>query len=363
MRRTVIPPETHVDREAVAPRQATAVVLGRPDLLVLQATVAEPDGTTGHLALAMPAGPFGTQPWQLFAVLTYLAQLHQAGQDPTAASLRDHLAQRAPVPLPHWHYPYLPLHDPRVTTLLDVALGPRDTTGWPGVSVTVLEQERDGCSPFSRIRSYRDIRALAAHTALELSCERDHLAALAHRAADPGLRDLADLADRLADHCKQIEQAARTDRQRASAGRTRAALRALSPVDVAVTRFAPPPSARAELPEETGRTRTLTGTLSRALELRTVEGLPVARLQVTLDHPVDVQGTVRMVVCTLNGQAARNAAATHLAVGTRVIVTGTLTRHHYTRPGGIPHTAVSLDTHALGPDLAYNPPHHAAPGQ
>ncbi|MEZ0092527.1 single-stranded DNA-binding protein [Streptacidiphilus sp. EB129] len=351
------------DAPSPATRPLVPVCFGQPALLVLQATVVEPDGTTGHLALAMPAVPFGTQPWQLFALLTYLHQLRESAQDPTAASLRAHLAGPVPVPLPTWHYPYLVLHDPRVTTLIDVALGPRDTSRWPGVSVTVLEQERGGCSPFSRIRHHHGARALAAHTALELHCERDHLASTAQRTTSPALRASADLAHRLAERAQEIEQAARADRHRCHADQARSALQTTGTA-AARSRFAPPPAARAELAGEPGALRALTGTVTRAPELRLAGGIPVARLQVAVDPDSnhDPDGLAQLAVCTLTGQAARNAATDRFAVGTRVVIAGTVTLHHYTRPAdGIPHTAVSLDVVAIGPDLARTPPVHTAP--
>ncbi|MFC1405801.1 MULTISPECIES: hypothetical protein [Streptacidiphilus] len=73
-------------------RPATVVRFGQPALLVLQATVTEPDGTTGHLAMAMPAAGYGTAPWQLYALLTHLRQLRDAGGG------RSRRSRRVPAP-------------------------------------------------------------------------------------------------------------------------------------------------------------------------------------------------------------------------------------------------------------------------
>ncbi|MFC1405800.1 MULTISPECIES: single-stranded DNA-binding protein [Streptacidiphilus] len=204
------------------------------------------------------------------------------------------------------------------------------------------------------IRHHTDVRALAAHTAADLHGERDHLASLAHRTGDPGLLDIAVLAHRLAQDADAIGRSARADRQRQGADRARTALRTAPAGNTAATlspQFAAPPTARAE---PVAAPAVLTGTLTRGPELRTADGMPVARLQIALDP--NQHGAAHLMVVTLTGHAARSAAACHLALGARVVLAGTQTLHHYTRADGIPHSAVSFNAIAFGPDLTHKAP-------
>jgi len=325
-----------------------------PSLLVIRASVTGRQGITEQLSVTMPAAPYGTAPRQVAALALYLAELRREEREPSGASLRDFLAGgRADLPFASatHEYPHHVLHDRRVTCLLDVLIGERDSTGWPSVSLLVWEREEarhTGYCGFTRVNRYRGARAVLASGRDEVEGERGRLAALAHRRAQsPGagaVAEIAALAGRVADLCRAACEQANADGQREGAGRAREAMRLPKGTPERQEDVSPRPAAEV-----------VTGVVARPVEAREVEGRgAVARLQIA----VDPQGAPRiggampeLLICALEGPVAERVRD-GLKAGDRVVVKGRRRVRPYRGTDNVPRTAVYLEVEAIGLDLA-----------
>jgi len=200
----------------------------RPALCVVQATIANGDGTATLVARAMPAAPFGTPAWQLPIVAGYLGRLRRTGDAPTAKSFAAYLDARAgaTIPSPHQPYVHAPWHDDRVTCLIDLALTPRGEMGWPATSLVVLEQEagRGRCS-WNRLERHRGYLAVLAHTARETAAEHARLTDRLRTDGTDGLRELHALAADVTSWAAKMHRAAKGDHTLARAAAVREAVR------------------------------------------------------------------------------------------------------------------------------------------
>jgi len=198
----------------------------KPALCVVQAVITTPGGPTTRVARAMPATPFGTPAWQMPRIVGYLAQLHSAGGDaPRPETFTAYLDERRSpaLPAPHQPYPYIPWHDEQVSCLLDLALAPHGSLGWPSVSLVVIEQEagRKRCS-WSRVERHRGFLDVLAYTAREISAEH---ARLASQPAGDSIRQLRDLAGDITAWVQKIHKAAQAERTAARAAQARNGIR------------------------------------------------------------------------------------------------------------------------------------------
>ncbi|WP_042373869.1 hypothetical protein [Streptacidiphilus neutrinimicus] len=299
-------------------------------LIVVHARITDRRAVTADLAVALPdtAGD-GAVP--VLAVLAlYLAELRRTSADPDPAALRSALARAFPGMR---GYPYSPVHDPRVGVLVDVALHPASDGGWAGVQLAVTEQNTEaGRHPWSRITRRHGIRAVLRHTEAELDAAEQHQHALA--STD---RPAARRAERVA----QLRAAVAA---------------ALHQAEQDVPPGTPPPpaigtGARLAARTESGPPQVLTGAVTRPVMLREGEDGPVARLLLAPDTPPVVgEVTASVLVCTLRGDAARQAAAA-LTPGSHVLVVGTVTHRPYTAEDRIPRIAVTLDVQHIGQAL------------
>ncbi|WP_042426746.1 single-stranded DNA-binding protein [Streptacidiphilus anmyonensis] len=297
--------------------------------LVVHARVTDRRAITADLAVALPAsGGDGAVP--VLAVLAlHLAELRRTAADPDAAALRSALARAFPGLRA---YRYSPVHDPRVSVCLDVALHPAADGGWAGVQLALTEQSTEaGRHPWSRITRRHGIRAVLRHTQAELDVAEQHQHALARtdRSAVRRAERVAQLRGAVAAALHQAEQ------------------------DVAPG-TPPPPAlgtgARLATRIES-RPQVLTGAVSRPVVLREGEDGPVARLLLTPDTPPVIgEVTASVLVCTLRGDAARHAAAT-LTPGSHVLIVGTIAHRSYTGEDRIPRVALTLDVQHIGQAL------------
>jgi hypothetical protein len=307
----------------------TASTTPAPAWLVVHARVTDRRAITADLAVALPdSANDGAVP--VLAVLAlHLAELRRAGTDPEPAALRSALARAFPGMR---GYPYSPVHDPRVSVLLDIALHPAAHGGWAGVQLAVTEQGTDaGRHPWSRITRRHGIRAVLRHTEAALDAAEQHQRTLA-----------------------------RTDRSAAGRAERVAQLRgavaaALQQAEQDVPPGTPPPPAVGSgahlAPRTEAQPQVLTGAVTRPVLLRESEDGPVARLLLAPDSPPVIgEVTASVLVCTLRGDAARQAAAS-LTPGSHVLVVGALAHRSYTGEDRIPRIAVTLDVAHIGQAL------------
>jgi hypothetical protein len=298
--------------------------------LVVHARVADRRAITADLAVALPRSAGDGAVPVLAVIALHLAELRRAEADPDPAALRSALAHAFPGLR---GYPYLPEHDSRVGVLVDLALHPAGDGGWAGIQLAVTEQNtEDGRHPWSRIIRRHGVRAFLRHTEAELDAaeQRQHSLARTDRSA-------AGRADRIA----QLRGAVAA---------------ALQQAEHDVPPGTPPPPAlgtgahlatRAET-----RPQVLTGAVTRPVALREGEEGPVARLLLAPDTPPVIgEVTASVLVCTLRGDAARQAAAS-LTPGSHVLVVGTVIHRPYTGEDRIPRIAVTLDVQHIGHALA-----------
>ncbi|MER5638248.1 single-stranded DNA-binding protein [Kitasatospora sp. NPDC002227] len=326
---------------------AASVRLSRfsPSLATVRATLTGRQGVEQHLALCLPAAPYGTAPWLLGTLALYLAQLRAGAEEATAASLYAFLCETGPLPTTVYRHSGRGLHDRRVTCDLDVRIEPRDETGWPVASVRVTEGEA-GCCAFNHVNHYWRTRDVLKAACAALEGEYGRLMAVGRRegvAADAqeGLHRAVDLADSVAARCKEALEQARRDTQGSGAAKARKAMRHRAEGAVEVEDGFP-----GESPMEL-----LTGVLGLDVDLRQDEhGAPVARFQLHVDHPEAVReapALPELLVCSVKGPAAlRIGAALHR--GSRVVIRG---RRRYHRYAGGARSAVSLDVESIGLDL------------
>ncbi|WP_037599477.1 hypothetical protein [Streptacidiphilus rugosus] len=299
-------------------------------LLVIHARVTDRRAITADLAVALPdAAGDGAVP--VLAVLAlHLVELRRTGADPDPAALRAALARAFPGLR---GYPYMPVHDPRVGICVDIALHPAGDGGWVGVQLAVTEQSTDeGQHPWSRITRRHGIRAVLRHTEAELDAAEQHQRTLARTDRSAGPR-----ADRIA--------------------QLRAAIAAaLLQAEHDVPPGSPPPPALGTGASLSTRVETepqvLTGAVIQPIALREGQDGPVARLHLAPDTPPVIgEVTATVLVCTLRGDAAHQAAAS-LTPGSHVLVVGTVTHRPYTGDDRIPRVAVTLDIQHIGQALA-----------
>ncbi len=314
-----------------------------PTLLVLRATVAMPFGRQ-ELALAMPAAPLGSAPWQAAILALFIGQVRQGAAEPTGKGLRDFLTAQSPRPTPLRSYPYEALHEARVTCILDLALGERDKSGWPSASLVVIEREEGRtprCGFRPRVRDFHSARDIIEEALDDISGERDRLLALARRRPSPRLLELARAASTLSDQVEAVWKQLKADVQHRQAGRARAAMRGL----------AVEPDRRETVMVPRATPLIVTGTLSAPPRQIEVEGRTVTRLQVQPDEEFYRDGSPmpQLLICSLAGEIGAKALRLGVQPGQRVAVRGRLRTHHYRHADGIPRSAVSLEADGFGP--------------
>ncbi|MDX3075910.1 hypothetical protein [Streptomyces sp. MI02-7b] len=191
---------------------------GRPELCVVQATINRPDGGGASLiafstSVDGPNTPFARAPWQLSLVAGYIASLRRDSTPADVESFTKYLTGRATaaVPAAVTPYSYAPLHDRRVTCLIDLAFTPgAGTTGWPGVSLVVLEQDADGPNTWGRVQRRRGYLGVVSYALLEITAEQQHLADLA-RGGDEDATRLHSLAGEVRTWVTKIRKSAKAD--------------------------------------------------------------------------------------------------------------------------------------------------------
>ncbi|WP_042422332.1 single-stranded DNA-binding protein [Streptacidiphilus anmyonensis] len=297
--------------------------------LVVHARVTDRRAITADLAVALPDGA-GDGAVPVLAVLAlHLAELRRTGTDPDAGALRGALTRAFPQLR---GYPYQAVHDPRVSVLVDIALHPAADGGWAGVQLAVTEQGVEaGQHPWSRIIRRHGIRAVLRHTEAELGAAEQHQHTLARTDRS---------AERRAERVAQLRGAV---------------LAALHQAEQDVPPGTPPPPALgtgARLATRTeARPQVLTGAVTRPVMLREGDDGPVARLLLAPDTPPVIgEVTASVLVCTLRGDAARQAAAS-LTPGSHVLVVGAIAHRSYTGEDRIPRVALTLDVQHIGQAL------------
>ncbi|MFJ5120898.1 single-stranded DNA-binding protein [Kitasatospora sp. NPDC088548] len=327
-----------------------------PALATVRATVTGRQGVEQHLALCLPAAPYGTAPWLLGTLALYLAQLRAGTEEASAAGLYAFLAETGPLPATVYRHSGRGLHDGRVTCDLDVTIGPRDEAGWPEVSVLVSEGEtgRAARCSFNRVNRYRRAGGVLATACTELEGEYGRLMAVGRRKgvtadAREGLHQVAELAGSIAARCKEALDQVRRDTQSSGAAKARKAMQA-GAGEVEFEDGFP-----AESPVEV-----LTGVLGLDVDLRRGDdGEPVARFQLRAERPGAVRGAPvlpELLVCSVRGPAALRLGSA-LRQGSPVVVRG---RRRYHRYAGGARTAVSLDVESIGLDLMAEAPSPAS---
>ncbi|MCC9309923.1 single-stranded DNA-binding protein [Kitasatospora sp. RB6PN24] len=315
-----------------------------PALASIRATITGRQGVEQHLALCVPAAPYGTAPWLLGTLALYLTQRRQTGEEASAEGLHAFFSTTGPLPSKVYRHSGRGMHDRRVTCDLDVTIEPRDESGWPVVSVLVSEGEtgRAAHCSFNRVNHYWRIQEVLAAASTELDGEHGRLMDISRRrgmAADTreGLHHVAGIAGSIADRCKEALDHARQDVQRQGAAKARQAMhRAVTVED--------------GFPEESPM-EVLTGELALDVDLRRGDdGTPVARLQLDVDRPGagrEAPVLPELLVCSVKGPAAPRLGAA-LRKGSRVVIRG---RRRYHRYAGGARSAVSLDVESIGLDL------------
>ncbi|MEU4095949.1 hypothetical protein [Streptomyces sp. NPDC026673] len=190
----------------------------RPDLCVVQATINRPKGDGASLVAFSnspdaPPTPFARAPWQLSLVAGYIAGLRRDAVAADVDSFSRYLTGRdsAAVPAAATPYTYAPLHDRRVTCLIDLAFTPGvGTTGWPGVSLVVLDQDGDGPNTWGRVQRRRGYLGVVSYALLEITAEQQHLADLM-RGGDEEAARLHSLAGDVRTWVAKIRKVAKAD--------------------------------------------------------------------------------------------------------------------------------------------------------
>ncbi|MGW0778437.1 hypothetical protein ACWD01_33520 [Streptomyces sp. NPDC002835] len=198
----------------------------RPPLCVIHAIIADEDGQHRTVARYSPAAPFGTAAWQLPVISGYLAHLRRSGSAPSSNSFATYLEQRrnTPVPAPHLPFPHAPWHDTRVTCLIDLALTPRGSMGWPSVSLVVMQQEAGlGRCSWSRIERRIGYLSVIDHARQEIAAEELRIRERLRKSDDSGVRELQDLATHVVAWTRKLHKAAQGDYTLSRANVVRAA--------------------------------------------------------------------------------------------------------------------------------------------
>ncbi|MQS17508.1 hypothetical protein F7Q99_36315 [Streptomyces kaniharaensis] len=323
------------------------------DLFMLKMWVKERSGVKAPLRLCAPADPAGTAGRQLVHLAAYLAERKReaaerrnAAADPTSAGALAFLSSREA-----WaSYPYPPLHDSRVTCQLDVRLGPLDETGWPAVSVVVLESE-PGRWGFSRKRKAEGAGAVIRMAREEIEAEHVHLCSRAVGTNDPGVVELRDQVDVLRKQAAELHKLGQQLTDTEGARKARAALHDPVVPEPGTSHFVQ----LDPLPE---RMEVFTGTI-REIETRTGADGQV----VTLFGLAHQQGRFsasgheipQVLRCKLTGQAARRASG--LPAGRPVVAAGRLVQQIYMpSEQQLPRSLTTFDVQVLGTDLLTQDP-------
>ncbi|MFD8078974.1 hypothetical protein ACFV3E_40745 [Streptomyces sp. NPDC059718] len=197
----------------------------RPSQLVIRLSVTGREGTR-HQSWSMPAAPFGTPAWQLPTLAAYLVRLHRANAAPSLEQFAALLSERtaSPIPATQHAYGYDPLHDPRVSCLLDFhAEAAQRNETWPRCSLVVLEQETGRCAPWDRITRHRGAHAVITATHREITAEHEHWADIARTRPSQQAADVCEMAARLADWTRRAHRTVKAEQELMRAGQARPA--------------------------------------------------------------------------------------------------------------------------------------------
>lgn len=198
------------------------LTLRAPRLFVLRMSVTDAT-TTIRRSWCMPAAPFGTPAWQLPTVATFLATLNRTQGAPTVEKFAAHLSLRtgAPVPAPLERYAYDPMHDPHVSTWVDVHTEPaQGNERWPRCALSVLEQETGRCG-WSRITRRRGAYEVIAHAYQEATAEAELLAGRMRTRPTYGTAEVHELAQQMRAWCWRAHRQARAEQLLIAAGKPR----------------------------------------------------------------------------------------------------------------------------------------------
>ncbi|MFB7378075.1 hypothetical protein ACFC6U_01805 [Kitasatospora purpeofusca] len=311
------------------------------DLLVLSLRISERSGAVSTLTMSVPAPHLDAIGWQLAHLAAYIGELRKTGLDPNGEDAYAFLSTRTP-----WGwYPWQPLHDTRVTCQLDVLLGPLDESGWPAISLVVLESE-DGKWGFSRKRLRQGASGVVGVALTEIEGAHSHLCSQASRDQEEETVRRRDEAEALLAEVREVYGHARGKSNSEGARKARAALHQAPDHEPGTSSFA-------QLDPVPDRMETFTGAIA-AIDSRTNDAGETAVL-FTIAHEQGRTGTGGYQVpdrlrCTVRGPAAKAAAS--LPPGRRVIVVGRLAQQVYvSKQQRIPRSLITFDVHALGPDL------------
>jgi len=198
------------------------LTLRAPRLFVLRMSVTE-STTTARRSWCMPAAPFGAPAWQLPTVAAYLSMLNRTQSAPGVDQFARHLLVRdgGAVPVPLEHYAYDPMHDPRVSTWMDVHIEPaQGNERWARCALSVLEQESGRCA-WSRITRRRGAYEVIAHAYQEATAEAELLAGRMRTRPNYGTAEVHELAVQMRAWCWRAHRQARAEQMLIDAGKPR----------------------------------------------------------------------------------------------------------------------------------------------
>ncbi|MFF4248983.1 hypothetical protein ACFYY2_31580 [Streptomyces sp. NPDC001822] len=196
------------------------LTLRAPRLFVLRMSVTDTTATTRR-SWCMPAAPFGASAWQLPTVAAYLTALNRTQGAPTLEKFAAHLSLRAggSVPVPLEPYAYDPMHDPRVSTWVDVHTEPaQGGERWARCALSVLEQETGRCG-WSRITRRRGAHEVIAHAYQEATAEAELLAGRMRTRPNYGTAEVHELAEQMRAWCWRAHRQARAEQLLIRAGK------------------------------------------------------------------------------------------------------------------------------------------------
>jgi hypothetical protein len=191
-------------------------------LLVLRLSVTDATGTHRR-SWSMPAAPSGSPAWQLPTVAAHLIRLHRTQTPPTVDALAAHLSELtgAPIPFPQAPYGYDPLHDRRVSCLIDLHTEPaQGNERWPRCSLMVLEQETGWCA-WSRITRRQSAYAVIAYTHTEVTAEAQRLADQMRTRPDERSAATFELAEQVREWSQRMHRQVKAEQALIRAGQAR----------------------------------------------------------------------------------------------------------------------------------------------
>ncbi|MET7622731.1 hypothetical protein [Streptomyces sp. NPDC005408] len=193
-----------------------------PRLLVLRLSVTDTTGTHRR-SWSMPAAPSGSPAWQLPTAAAHLIRLHRTQTPPTVDAFAAHLNEltRTPIPFPQAPYGYDPLHDRRVSCLIDLHAEPaQGNERWPRSSLMVLEQETGRCA-WSRITRRQGAYAVIAYTHSEVTAEALRLADRMRTRPDFRTAATYELAEQLREWTQRMHRQVKAEQTLIRAGQAR----------------------------------------------------------------------------------------------------------------------------------------------